>query len=72
MRDFLPLEKLKREQVLARIRGTYRSHGFSEIETPALEVFYIGRCKMRHAALPQCQRKPCIKNPAAGKVPASS
>jgi len=22
MRDFLPLEKLKREQVLARIRGT--------------------------------------------------
>ena len=37
MRDFLPLEKLKREQVLARIRGTYRSHGFSEIETPALE-----------------------------------
>ncbi|MFM5903467.1 MAG: histidine--tRNA ligase [Microbacteriaceae bacterium] len=37
MRDFLPAEKLQREQVLARIRGTYRSHGFQEIETPALE-----------------------------------
>ncbi len=37
MRDFLPAEKLQREQVLARIRGTYRAHGFQEIETPALE-----------------------------------
>ena len=37
MRDFLPQEKLQREQVLARIRGAYRSHGFQEIETPALE-----------------------------------
>lgn len=37
MRDFLPLEQLKRDQVLGRIRSTYRSHGFQEIETPALE-----------------------------------
>ncbi len=37
MRDFLPAEKRQREQVLARIRGTYRAHGFQEIETPALE-----------------------------------
>jgi len=37
MRDFLPTEKLQREQVLARIRGSFRSHGFQEIETPALE-----------------------------------
>jgi histidyl-tRNA synthetase len=37
MRDFLPTEKLQRGQVLARIRGSFRSHGFQEIETPALE-----------------------------------
>ena len=37
MRDFLPLEQQKREQVLGWIRSTYRSHGFQEIETPALE-----------------------------------
>jgi histidyl-tRNA synthetase len=37
MRDLLPAEKLQREQVLARIRGSFRSHGFQEIETPALE-----------------------------------
>jgi histidyl-tRNA synthetase len=37
MRDFLPLEQQKREQVLGLIRSTYRSHGFQEIETPALE-----------------------------------
>ena len=37
MRDFLPVEKLQREQVLARIRSTYRLHGFQEVETPALE-----------------------------------
>ena len=37
MRDFLPLEHQKREQVLGLIRSTYRSHGFQEIETPALE-----------------------------------
>lgn len=37
MRDFLPTEQLKRDQVLGLIRSTYRSHGFQEIETPALE-----------------------------------
>ncbi|MEO0061236.1 MAG: hypothetical protein RL343_854, partial [Actinomycetota bacterium] len=37
MRDFLPVEKLKRDIVLNTIRGTYMTHGFQEIETPALE-----------------------------------
>ena len=37
MRDFLPLEKAKRESVLAVIRGVYSSFGFQEVETPALE-----------------------------------
>jgi histidyl-tRNA synthetase len=37
MRDFLPAEKLKRDQILNSIRATYLSHGFQEIETPALE-----------------------------------
>ena len=37
MRDFLPVEKLKRDIVLNTIRSTYLSHGFQEIETPALE-----------------------------------
>ena len=37
MRDFLPVEQQKREQVLGWISSTYRSHGFQEIETPALE-----------------------------------
>jgi histidyl-tRNA synthetase len=37
MRDFLPLEQQKRDQVLGLIRSTYRSHGFQEIDTPALE-----------------------------------
>lgn len=37
MRDLLPLEKTKREQVLTTIRGVYQSRGFQEIETPALE-----------------------------------
>ena len=37
MRDLLPLEKTRREQVLATIRGIYQSRGFQEIETPALE-----------------------------------
>lgn len=41
MRDFLPIEQQKRDQVLGWIRSTYRSHGFQEIETPALED--IGR-----------------------------
>ena len=37
MRDFLPADKLKRERILGVIKGVYRSHGFQEIETPALE-----------------------------------
>jgi histidyl-tRNA synthetase len=37
MRDFLPQEKSHRDQILTRIRETYLSHGFQEIETPALE-----------------------------------
>lgn len=37
MRDFLPVEKLKRDQILNSIRATYLTHGFQEIETPALE-----------------------------------
>ncbi|WP_375399830.1 histidine--tRNA ligase [uncultured Amnibacterium sp.] len=37
MRDILPAEKVKRERALAVIRRVYRTHGFDEIETPALE-----------------------------------
>ena len=37
MRDFLPLEKAKRESVLGVITGVYSSFGFQEVETPALE-----------------------------------
>ena len=37
MRDFLPAEKTKRDRVLGAIRETYKSHGYQEIETPALE-----------------------------------
>ena len=37
MRDFPPLEKTRRDQVLTTIRETYLGHGFQEIETPALE-----------------------------------
>ncbi|MEN9955502.1 MAG: hypothetical protein RLY34_309 [Actinomycetota bacterium] len=37
MRDFLPIEKQKRDVVLNTIRTTYLAHGFQEIETPALE-----------------------------------
>ncbi len=37
MRDLLPVEKTRREQVLAIIRATYQERGFQEIETPALE-----------------------------------
>src|SRR5664279_4954725 len=37
MRDFLPAEKARRERVLGVIRGSYRAHGFDEIETPVLE-----------------------------------
>jgi len=37
MRDFLPAEKSKRERVLGAIRQAFKSHGYQEIETPALE-----------------------------------
>ncbi len=37
MRDFLPLDSLKRLSVLNSIRATYMRHGFQEIETPAME-----------------------------------
>lgn len=37
MRDILPAEKAKRERALAVIRRVYRTHGFDEIEAPALE-----------------------------------
>jgi len=38
MRDFLPQEKAIRNDLLAKIVGSYASHGFQEIETPALEA----------------------------------
>jgi histidyl-tRNA synthetase len=37
MRDFLPVEKARRERLLAVIRHSYRAHGFDEIETPVME-----------------------------------
>lgn len=37
MRDVLPAEKRRRDQVLAVIRSVYHAHGFDEIETPVLE-----------------------------------
>ena len=37
MRDFLPAEKTKRDSVLGVISSVYRSFGFQEVETPALE-----------------------------------
>ncbi|ALX66565.1 histidine--tRNA ligase [Microbacterium sp. XT11] len=39
MRDILPADKARREHVLSIIRDRYRSHGFDEIETPALEEY---------------------------------
>ena len=38
MRDFLPTEKIVRSDLLSKIVGAYASHGFQEIETPALEA----------------------------------
>lgn len=38
MRDFLPSEKSARNELLAKILTSYTSHGFQEIETPALEA----------------------------------
>ncbi len=37
MRDVLPVEKARREHALHVIREVYRSFGFDEVETPALE-----------------------------------
>lgn len=37
MRDFLPTEKKARSVLLDKIVSTYATHGFQEIETPALE-----------------------------------
>ena len=39
MRDFLPAEKARREHALAVIRAVYRSHGFDEVEAPAMEEY---------------------------------
>ena len=38
MRDFLPLEKSVRNDLVSKIVGAYAAHGFQEIETPALEA----------------------------------
>jgi len=38
MRDLLPAEKQKREQLISLIRDTYAARGFQEIETPAFEA----------------------------------
>ena len=37
MRDILPKEKQIREQILEIIKKTYKSYGFTEIETPCVE-----------------------------------
>ena len=37
MRDFLPQEKLKREQLIATVIDSYIARGFQQIETPVLE-----------------------------------
>ncbi len=37
MRDFLPIDKARRERVLSVIRSTFATHGFDEIETPVME-----------------------------------
>ncbi len=37
MRDFLPVDKARRERVLAIIRSVFSAHGFDEIETPVME-----------------------------------
>lgn len=39
MRDFLPVDTVRRQHALAEIRRVYSAHGFDEIETPALEEF---------------------------------
>ena len=37
MRDILPAEMLVREYVMNQIRETYRSFGFTQMETPCVE-----------------------------------
>ena len=37
MRDFLPVEKARRERLLSTIRRVFAAHGFDEIETPVAE-----------------------------------
>ncbi|MCU1569424.1 MAG: histidine--tRNA ligase [Naasia sp.] len=37
MRDFLPVDKGRRERALATIKRVYAQHGFDEIETPVVE-----------------------------------
>ena len=37
MRDFLPVDKARREHALGIIRGSYAAQGFEEIETPVME-----------------------------------
>lgn len=37
MRDFLPADKLKREQILTKVIDSYLARGFQQIETPVLE-----------------------------------
>ncbi|NBU22335.1 MAG: histidine--tRNA ligase [Actinobacteria bacterium] len=37
MRDFLPVEKAKREELIQKAKAAYLARGFQEIETPILE-----------------------------------
>ncbi|MFO7689960.1 MAG: histidine--tRNA ligase [Cryobacterium sp.] len=37
MRDFLPVDKARRERALSVIRRSFAAHGFDEIETPVME-----------------------------------
>lgn len=37
MRDFLPADKLKREQIIGKVIESYLARGFQQIETPVLE-----------------------------------
>ena len=36
-RDFLPLQMQKRNYIFDTITSVYKSHGFLQIETPAME-----------------------------------
>ncbi|MDD5181761.1 MAG: histidine--tRNA ligase [Candidatus Nanoarchaeia archaeon] len=39
MRDFLPEEKILRDEVVAKLKKTFELYGFNPIETPALEDY---------------------------------